>query len=253
MDEDEPRAVIVLRVGDLVHNTQQAVRWMARTGWDVGQRLPGAGLVERELRRVERGAQRFGRAALDELARRVAAVNASMAERGAATRDGRRDPLRAGMAELLNRSVDSSVESSRRYLFDEILRRLVPDEARIIAALSDGTVYPVIDVASRTALGGTGQVVQRYASTVGKSAGITLVDNVPTYLARLLELGLVEIGAEENSLDMEYDVLQTDPLVQRGEQRAKADGRMAPRLLRRSVRISELGTEFWKACDPTGG
>lgn len=254
MDDGESRGVIVLRVGDLVESTQRAVRWVARTGWDVGQRLPGAGLVEREFRRVERHAQRFGRAALDELARRVATVNATMAERNAelAARNGRRDSLRTGMAELLNRAVDASVDASRQYLYDGILRQLVPDEARILAALSDGTVFPVIDVAARTTLGGTGRVVLRNASTVGKSAGVTLVDSVPTYLARLLELGLVELDEQDDTLDMEYDVLMTDPLVQRGEQHARQAGKLAPRYIRRSVRISELGKDFWAACDPTG-
>ncbi|MQA08230.1 MAG: DUF4393 domain-containing protein [Pseudonocardiaceae bacterium] len=245
---------MVLPVGDLAVGVQRAVRWVARSGWGLGQRLPGIGLVERELRRVERGAQRIGRTAAHQLARRMAAVNRNLAESDPAKHampDGQADSLRAGMAELLNRAVDSSAAASRHYLYASILARLVPDEARILAALSDGPAFPVIDVATRGAMGGTNRVVLRNASTVGKSAGVTLNDSVPTYVARLLDLGLVELGDEDSSLDMEYDVLLTDALVQDADRRARAAGRLAPRMIRRSLRISELGKDFWTACDPS--
>ena len=58
--------------------------------------------------------------------------------------------LHAKMNDLLSRAVAQSSASSRLEIFDKILDRLVPDEARIVSALSDGTVAPLINVYART-------------------------------------------------------------------------------------------------------
>lgn len=58
--------------------------------------------------------------------------------------------LHAKMNDLLSRAVVQSSTSSRLEIFHEILDGLVPDEARIVSALSDGTVEPLINVYVRT-------------------------------------------------------------------------------------------------------
>ncbi|TCP51885.1 uncharacterized protein DUF4393 [Tamaricihabitans halophyticus] len=251
-DEDTSRGVVVLRVGDLVDNAQRAVRWVGRTGWGLGQRLPGAGLVDRELRRVRRQVRRLGKGAMDELARGVAAINRELAARGGPAANGRPGGLRAGMAELLGRALESDAAESKQYLYQGMLRRLVPDEARILAALSDGTVYPVLDVAVRAAFGQQKELVLRNASTVGRAAGVALVEDAHVYLGRLLELGLAERGPARDSLETEYEVLRADPVVRAAEERARELGNRAPRLIRGSVQLSPLGKDFWAACAPEG-
>jgi len=159
-------------------------------------------------------------------------------------------PLRSRMASLLERSIDADRGISEDYLYTMILQQLVPDEARILAALSDGTVYPVMDVASKSPLGGNQRMVLKNASSVGKAAGISTPDNVPAYLTRLHRLGLVEFGDEDPSLQVQYEMLSTDKIVKDATDAIEKQKRTSPRLVRRTVMISELGRKFWSATDP---
>jgi hypothetical protein len=159
-------------------------------------------------------------------------------------------PLRSRMANLLERSIDADRGLSEDYLHTMILQQLVPDEARILAALSDGSVYPVIDVAARSPLGGNQRMVLKNASSVGKAAGIATPDNVPAYLTRLHRLGLVEFGEEDPSQNVQYEMLSTDKVVKDATDAIERQKRSSPKLIRRSVTISPLGSKFWAATDP---
>jgi hypothetical protein len=52
------------------------------------------------------------------------------------------ESLDAKMHTLLDRAIEQSTASSRQELFHKILDQIVPDEARIIGALSDGSAPP---------------------------------------------------------------------------------------------------------------
>ncbi|WP_236808295.1 Abi-alpha family protein [Amycolatopsis albispora] len=237
----------------------------ARAGYSLGKRLPGADAAERGLRSLER-------LALTELRRRLEEVDDPyLAALSAASAmnvggNGRHvqplngeirgtvvvmpssesvEPLRAAMAELLNRSIGFGRERAREYLYAIILRQLTPDEARILSALSDGAPFPLIDVTERNGLGGAGRVVLRNASTVGKAAGVTLLDQVPAYVTRLIGLGLAEPDEEVPELETQYEILLTDDAVRAAENSVKR-----VKFVRRTVHISRLGKEFWAACDP---
>ncbi len=152
------------------------------------------------------------------------------------------------MQELLQRSVESNRGSSREYLFGTIISQLVPDEARILAALSDGSRHAAADVVVKkrrkpayTALAN--------ASTIGRAAGVTTPDNVPTYLTRLYGLGLIEFGPEVESLSTQYEILAADDTVRRARQ--QAGGGRAAKLVRKAIGLSPLGREFWAATDPS--
>jgi hypothetical protein len=234
--------------------------WAARTGYSFTRHLPSVDTAERGIRQVERRL-------LGELRRRLegddpyrAALNAASAMNRPsgsgqarefqsttvdAVRDGEVEPLRAAMAELLNHSIGFGRERAKEYLYAIILRQLTPDEARILSALSGGSPYPLIDVAERTNLGGGGRIVLRNASTVGKTAGVSLIDQVPSYLTRLIGLGLADLGEEAPSLETEYEILMTDETVREAENSLKR-----VKFIRRTVHISRLGAEFWQACDP---
>lgn len=162
------------------------------------------------------------------------------------------EPLRAAMAELLNWSVEQTREQGERQLYAGILCQLLPEEARVLAALSDGSPYPLVHVASRGPFGGIKRLVLENASTVGRAAGTALVLNTPTLVTHLLQLGLVDVDPEDRSLAAQYDILLTDDLVRAAEAEARADGRGAPKIIRQSVRLSELGRRFWAACHPSG-
>ncbi|MCU1681393.1 MAG: hypothetical protein JWQ81_2132 [Amycolatopsis sp.] len=255
--------------GDEVPNlAQRAVGlagWAARTGYSFTRKLPGVDTAERGIRQVERQLLGELRRRLDEVDDPYhAALSAASAMNrptgnGRATafdapavitvvpsRDGHSEPLRAAMAELLNRSIGFGRERAKEYLYAIILRQLTPDEARILSALSDGSPFPLIDVAERAGVGGTGRIVLRNASTVGKAAGVSLNDQVPSYLTRLIGLGLADIDEEAPSLETQYEILMTDETVRQAEASIKR-----AKLIRRTVHISRLGAQFWEACDPT--
>lgn len=143
------------------------------------------------------------------------------------------------MKELLDSSADADRQQALDELYGAVLRRLTADEARILAVLANGDPFPVVDVVTRQA------TPLRNASTVGEAAGVTLRDEVPSYLARLIGLGLLERDGERAELGPQYEILATDELVRA----AAATGRRA-RLVRGTVRISPFGARFWAACDP---
>lgn len=151
------------------------------------------------------------------------------------------EPLRAAMKELLDRSVTFDRDRAREYLYATVLRELTPDEARILAVLSDGDAHPAVDVVVRGE-----RILLRNASTVGKAAGVTLPDEVPSYLTRLAGLGLVDVTGEDPALSSQYEILATDELVRAASATAKR-----AKIVRHTLRLSRFGARFWAACDPT--
>jgi hypothetical protein len=240
----------------------QAAGWLVRTGWQVTRSLPGGELAERQLLRLEN-------AVVDGVRRRLEPRDTDgWRLPGLGTPDirarlggdlvtlvrptnGQAPPLRAGMAELLNRSADADATRAAEYLHTTILRQLVPDEARILAALADGTPRPAVDVVVRTTLGGVLRTVLRNASSVGRHAGVSAPDYVPAYLTRLYRMGVVDIGDEDPALTEQYDILLTDRLVRDAEDRARRARRGGAKTVRHTVTISDLGSRFWAECDPT--
>ncbi len=229
---------------ELVTTTARAAGWAVRTGWRVTRALPGGAQAERQLLRLE-SALVGGlhgetplvngvRARLDGLAAPATLIRPA---------NGRPAPLRAAMADLLNRSVTTDREAAAAQLYATILSQLVPDEARIVAALADGPVRPAVDVVRRGPLGNGRHVVLRNASTVGRAAGVSSPDHVPLYVTRLRRLGVVDIGPEDDDLAEQYDILLTDQVVRTANVRGT-------KIVRHTVLLSELGGRFWQATDP---
>lgn len=233
----------------LVTRAGSLARWAARTGTDVARRLPGAAAVESELGQLER-------VVLSELRRRLDTID-PLGEGDPdepvenPTRNAppprQTEPLRVAMAELLMRSLEQSKQRAREYLYLALLRQLVPDEARILSALADGSTYPVVHVDCRTGVSGSRRVLS-YASTVGRAAGVAVLPSVPRYLSRLRHFDLVELGEAAPDLNVQYDILMTDQTVRDAEDAARAEGRV--RFVRATVRISPLGRDLWDACHP---
>lgn len=154
--------------------------------------------------------------------------------------------VQAKMGSLLDRALAQSSTSSRQQLFDKILDQIVPDEARIIGALSDGSASPLIHVYGRTRAGLVGEVVLENAALIGKSANVSLPQLTPTYVGHLLALGLLETGPEDPALKDEYEILAADLTVLQALKKA-ARGPIPARVDRLTLRLSGLGLELWAA------
>ncbi|WP_300010010.1 Abi-alpha family protein [Pseudonocardia sp.] len=239
------------RAGSLVGAAGSLARWATRTSTDLARRLPGAAAIESELVQLER-------VVLTELRRRLDNVDPLG---GGRPGDGepvdnptrnppppkQTEPLRVAMAELLMRSLEQSTQRAREYLYLSLLRQLVPDEARILSALADGSVYPVVHVDVRTGVSGSRRLLSN-ASSVGRAAGVAVPASVPRYVQRLLHFDLVEIGAHDPELTVQYDILMTDQTLREAEEAARTQGRA--RFVRRTLRIAPLGRDLWDACHP---
>lgn len=198
---------------------------------------PSLALTERELSRVE---ERLWR----EVRSRVDASRAGGGADPSATTGGPVPDPRQLLAQLLTVSIEQSAQQARARLFAALVGALQPDEARILAALADGSEYPVVHVASRGPLGATGPALLENASTVGRAAGVALPDWVPAYVTHLQQLQLVSVGPESVQLADGYEILLTESVVRQ----AQVDAGGHSRLVRRSLRLSPLGRDLWQAC-----
>jgi hypothetical protein len=121
---------------------------------------------------------------------------------------------------------------------------MVPDEARILSALSDGSAFPLVNVYARTRSGLQGEPLLENACLVGKMANISVPHLTPIYVSDLLAQGLVEVGPEDPSLKDDYMILVADPAVLKAV-KAGSRGPITPPVERRTLRLSHLGKDLW--------
>jgi hypothetical protein len=154
--------------------------------------------------------------------------------------------VQAKMSSLLDSALSQSSAASRQMLFHKILDQIVPDEARIVGALSDGSTSPLIHVYGRTRAGLVGEVVLENFSLIGKTANLGLPQLTPTYVSHLLSMGLLETGPEDPALKEEYEILAADITVLKAIKKA-ARGPIPARVDKYTLRLSGLGLELWAA------
>ncbi|HEX7323149.1 MAG TPA: Abi-alpha family protein [Mycobacterium sp.] len=156
------------------------------------------------------------------------------------------DGLDAKMHDLLDRAVGQSTASGRQELFRKILDQIVPDEARIVSALSDGSASPLLNVYSRTRTGLVGEVALENMSLIGKTANLALAHLTPMYVSHLLSLGLLESGPEDPAMKDEYEILAADITVLQAIKKA-GRGPIPAHVEKYTLRLSGLGLELWAA------
>ena len=154
--------------------------------------------------------------------------------------------LETKMTDLLARALEQSTSAGQDELFHRILDQIVPDEARIISALSDGSASPLVSVHALSRAGLLGEALIENASLVGRTANVALPSLTPTYVGHLLALGLLETGAEDDNLKDEYQILLADTDVL-GAIRSGSRGPLPARVEKRTVRLSSLGQSLWSA------
>jgi hypothetical protein len=212
-------------------------------GDQFARRIPGYTAAAEQLHRAQTALlsdvkQRLDEAAEAERRRRATAI------------DGRRDwdPRSAVLHDLLQASLHADTGRSRQNLHLRILRSMVPDEARILAALADGSRFPLIHIETRGP--GAGRTVLANASTVGRVAGVHLNSAVPVYVTHLFVLGLVQEGPQDDTLSDQYALLGSEDYARQAESEAKESTLLGTKEIRRTLQISPLGAELWAACRP---
>ncbi len=245
-------AQLVSTAGSAIVTAARVGRLLGRSGWRIAKQLPGVSAVEHQAQRLRQAAaaemfrlldvpqQMFGTASPEE--QRVMML----------VRDADSDPapLRTAMSELLHRSSQSTGRKSREYLFGTIVSQLVPDEARILAALADGGSFAAVDVVAKQVGRSSTRTVLANASAVGASAGVAEPENTATYLSRLKNLGLVEFGGAVDGLAAQYTKLAADDTVRAARTSVEKAKLGSAKVVRKSVTLSALGREFWTACAP---
>jgi hypothetical protein len=159
---------------------------------------------------------------------------------------GDSDPPSAEMELLLARSLVQSASHGRNEFYAKLLHELVPDEARILSALSDGSAAALVHIERRGVLVGERRRLEN-ASSIGRTAALTLPHLTSTYVTHLLRLGLVEIGPEAPELKLDYEALLAERTV-REALKAAETGPVPARTVRRTLLLSPLGHELWEVC-----
>ena len=151
------------------------------------------------------------------------------------------DTLNSKMSQLLNRALDQNTAGSQSELYHHLLDQLVADEARIVGALSDGSVSPLVNVFDRTR-----KAVLENAALVGRTANVALPQMTPQYVGHLLALRLVEIGPEDSALKTEYEVLMAETIVLNAI-KAASKGPLPAKVEKLTLTLSPLGRSLWAA------
>jgi hypothetical protein len=154
------------------------------------------------------------------------------------------------MEALLERALEQSGSDGRAALFARLVADLLPDEARILSALSGGSGAAVVHVETR-GLAQPGTRLLEDASMIGNTAGLAVPDMSGAYIAHLLALGLVQLEPESPELVLEYEILIASRPVR--DALARAGPIAVPaRVVRRTLALTDLGRELWQACQATG-
>ncbi|KAB7758854.1 hypothetical protein MMUC44124_10470 [Mycolicibacterium mucogenicum DSM 44124] len=151
------------------------------------------------------------------------------------------ESLNSKMSQLLNRALDQNTAGSQTELYHHLLDQLVADEARIVGALSDGSVSPLVNVYDRTR-----KPVLENAALVGRTANVALPQMTPQYVGHLLALRLVEIGPEDSALKTEYEVLMAETIVLNAI-KAASKGPLPAKVEKLTLTLSPLGRSLWAA------
>lgn len=162
---------------------------------------------------------------------------------GSLIRSATSDDLRRRGDALLARSADVYFTEDVHPAYDRILDQLAPDEARILRFMALNGPQPSVDVRTNRPLGIGSELVQGDLTSVPEQSGVRYPDRSRNYLINLNRLGLVSTSDDPVVLSR-YMVLEVQPVV---EAALKKAGR-APKIVRKSLRLTEFGEDFCQTC-----
>lgn len=235
-----------------MRTTEQLVK-LARQLSSTAERLPGASLVQKEYEIIEdavlqsvhhRMRRAISRSPEDApaLAPPKNNTNNVVFEDHSGLSPSQR--LQSIMDEALEQSMEQAVVAWAHRTLDQLL----PDEVRVLSALSSGDAHATIGVSATRSIAGSREVLLCNISSVGKSARVKVRDLVPAYVARLKALGLAETRGANTSLELEYQILESDTQVLRAISEAQTENYSRIRVDRGTLRISPTGQRLWEIC-----
>ncbi|MFI9508760.1 Abi-alpha family protein [Nocardia sp. NPDC052566] len=166
---------------------------------------------------------------------------------GPILRSASSEELRRRGDALLARSADVYFTEDVHPAYDRILDELAPDEARILRFMALNGPQPSVDVRTNRPLGIGSELVTGDLTSVPEQAGVRYPDRSRSYLINLKRLGLT-LTSEDPVVLSRYMVLEVQPVV---EAALKKAGR-APKIVRKSLRLTEFGEDFCTTCFTIG-
>ncbi|MGV9819556.1 Abi-alpha family protein [Nocardia xishanensis] len=166
---------------------------------------------------------------------------------GSYLRSATTEELRRRGDALLARSADVYFTEDVHPAYDRILDEIAPDEARILRFMSLNGPQPAVDVRTNRPLGIGSELVQGDLTSVPEQAGVRYPDRARSYLINLNRLGLT-LTSDDPVVLSRYMVLEVQPVV---EAALKKAGR-APKIVRKSLRLTEFGEDFCRTCFTIG-
>lgn len=247
-----------LAAGTVVRGSQ----WAVETTYEVTKEITQAALdgessadiAERTgnaLRSIARSALGVTEGSVREIVSYVPASNGASQQQaigiGAPLHSASSEELRRRGDALLARSADVYFTEDVHPAYDRILDELAPDEARILRFMALNGPQPTVDVRTNRPLGIGSELVTGDLTSVPEQAGVRYPDRSRTYLINLNRLGLTQVSDDPVVLSR-YMVLEVQPVV---EAALKKAGR-APKIVRKSLRLTEFGSDFCNTCFTIG-
>ncbi|MEV4126033.1 Abi-alpha family protein [Nocardia sp. NPDC049707] len=247
-----------LAAGTVVRGSQ----WAVETTYEVTKEITQAALdgessadiAERTgnaLRSIARSALGVTEGSVREIVSYVPSSNGASQQApigiGAPMRSASSAELRRRGDALLARSADVYFTEDVHPAYDRILDELAPDEARILRFMALNGPQPTVDVRTNRPLGIGSELVTGDLTSVPEQAGVRYPDRARTYLINLNRLGLTQVSDDPVVLSR-YMVLEVQPVV---EAALKKAGR-APKIVRKSLRLTEFGSDFCNTCFTIG-
>ncbi|MCX5045533.1 DUF4393 domain-containing protein [Aldersonia sp. NBC_00410] len=242
-----------LAVGTAVRGTQ----WVAGTSLEVTRQIAQAAIEgETSAEIAERASNSLRALAQTALGvtegsvREIVSYVPTTIPQGSSTETARRALESATAADLRRRgdallamSADVYFTDDVHPAYDRMLGELAPDEARMLRFLALNGPQPTVDVRTNRPLGIGSELIAGDLTSIPEQAGVRHLARSRSYVINLTRLGLAEVSADPVELGR-YMVLEVQPMVE--EARRKA-GR-APKVVRKSLRLTDFGTDFCQTC-----
>ncbi|MFC4375598.1 Abi-alpha family protein [Nocardia halotolerans] len=233
-----------------VGTTYEVTRELAQAALDGESSADIAERTGNALRSIARSALGVTEGSVREIVSYVPTSNGATQQSlavGPYLRSATTDDLRRRGDALLARSADVYFTEEVHPAYDRILDEIAPDEARILRFMALNGPQPAVDVRTNRPLGIGSELVQGDLTSVPEQAGVRYPDRSRSYLINLNRLGLT-LTSEDPVVLSRYMVLEVQPVV---EEALKKAGR-APKIVRKSLRLSEFGEDFCRTCFTIG-